>query len=334
VFVFSEPDGAEGWFPSNDHPLDRATVRIAATVPAGMTVVSGGDGTSSQNPDGTSTFVWMMSDPVAPYLVPLAIGVFDSRAEAPAGPVPITTWYPAGMAGPELAPFTRQAGIIELLSAWFGPYPFGSAGALIVEDPALPAALETQTLPTYATASLVLGTEVIAHELTHQWFGDDVALARWSDIWLNEGFATFGQWLWVEHDTGPAGYDVRVREAYMQMSGLAAVANGMDPAEAAARARTAFPPPASPRGSDLFNPSVYLRGGLALVALRDQVGDTTMRRIMGTYASAFAGEAVTTDDFLGVVDDVAGSRAVRLVRSWIYDRAIPAMPERGLAPPA
>ncbi len=332
VFVFSEPDGAAGWFPSNDHPTDRAPVELSVTVPGGWDVVSGGSLVAVEAVDqGLFRHTWHMRDPVAPYLVPLAIGRFDSRQE-PGDSISITTWFPDDWEGATLEPFALQAEMISFFESRFGEYPFESAGALIV-DSDFRAALETQTIPTYTTASLLLGEQLVAHELAHQWFGNAVALGQWDDIWLNEGFATMAQWLWQEHRYGVDVYDGQVVNAHSIISGARLVEEGVDAEEAVRRAANAFPPPDFPRLGDLFNASVYLRGGLALVALRDRVGDDRFFDFVRTYVRAGSGGAVTTEWFLDLVEAELGTGAAKTVSTWVTAPRIPDLPERGLFSP-
>ncbi len=332
VFVFSQPDGAAGWFPANDHPVDRATFTLTVTVAEGWEVVSGGTLESTVAlEDGLVRYTWVMSDPVAAYLVPLGIGRFDSRDDSE-GDLPITTWFPEGWTGATLEMFEKQAEMIAFFEEVFGPYPFESAGALIV-DSDFRGALETQTIPTYSTISLAFGEAIVAHELAHQWFGNSIVLAQWDDIWLNEGFATFAQWLWLEHSHGTDVYDGEVANAHRTISGAMFVENGMPVDEAPAAAIRAFPPPDFPRQGDMFNTSVYLRGGLTLVALRDTVGDDVFFDFLAAYARAGTGQPVTTEWFMEFLAAELGPAAADLVRSWISEPQVPDLADRGLSSP-
>lgn len=299
-FLFSQPDGASGVFPVNDHPTDRANVRLAITVPAPNVVVSAG-GRLPLAPGDDPTIHRFEIAEVAPYLIPLAVGPF----------VPVTsedgtvTWIGDGA---ELPPgFDRQAEILAFMEDELGPYPFASAGSVVV-DANLPVALETQTLPTYTRVSAAWGEPVIAHELAHQWFGNRITLGQWDDIWLNEGFATFMTWRWMEHDLGRDTYESEVRRAWDTV--------------AAANA----PPPDHPPGQDLFNLSVYQRGGLALVALREFVGDERFFGFLREYVAAFSDEVVTTERFLTFVLVVLGPDAEDLLIAWIQDPELPPNP--------
>lgn len=328
VYVIDEPDGAQSWFPANDHPRDAATFTITLSVPPGYdTVTSGLPISGLDDPDLPD--IWNIPEQTATYLVAMAVGHFRHEVLTPAGPVGLTLWYPPDINQGLLEPFRHQAEMIDLFSDRFGAFPFDRYGALIIEDPGLGGALETQTLSTFGTPILPLGEQLVAHEMAHQWFGDTVRLENWSDVWLNEGFATFAQWLWLEHRDGQAAYNQAVANAYDLMSGASLAEGSQGPALAMMR----FPPPIRPVPNDLFNRSVYLRGGLALVAVRDEVGDDTMWEILTQWHERYGGATATTADFEGLVTELAGPSAAETLADQLSSPLPPAMPTRGLAPP-
>lgn len=330
-YLFSQPDGAQSLFPVNDHPLDRADVELTITVPDGLEVISGGELVAEATVGGETSVTWSMDD-IAPYLIPLGIGDFELVSDREVDGVRYDVWASSALSElPQLDVFDAQPDIVAFFEERFGRYPFDRAGALVVDDE-LAAALETQTIPTYTRVSVGWGEVVVAHELAHQWFGDWIALAQWDDIWLNEGFATFAHWLWIEERQGSDAYDREIVDAYETFSGARFAAGGADPADAVERAIDAFPPPDHPRASDLFNPSVYERAGLTLVAMRDRVGDEAMFEFTRTYAQRLGGGTTSTQQFLDVVDEVLGSDVAALAERWIGDPLPPAMPERGLSP--
>ena len=331
VYVIDQPDGAASWFPANDHPLDPATFTITLEVPPSYDTVTSGVPIEGLD-DPARPDVWEIPEPTPTYLVALAVGDFERIEQEPADDVELTLWYPAdGVSADELAPFDAHGEMLEFFGEQFGPYPFDRFGALVVDDPDLAAALETQTLPTYGAPTLSLGEQIVAHELAHQWFGNSVRLAEWDDIWLNEGFATYAQWSWVEHSVGVEAYDRAVAEAYALMSG-AAFAVDRSEEEAARIAQDQFPPPSQPSTDDLFNASVYLRGGLALVGLRDVVGDQAMTDLLRTWYSMSEGEAVVSGRFEALVADELGAEAADVLDAHLQDPLPPAMPERSLRP--
>jgi aminopeptidase N len=202
VYVLSEPDGAEGWFPVNDHPLDKATYTFRLTVPAGDTAVANGLPAGQISHGATTTYIWQEDSPMASYLATVAIGRFVARRSTGPGGLPLLSYYPPDLASRAQAVFAQVPRMIAYFQSLLGPFPFESYGTILM-DADLPYALETQTRSLFGRGVLTYiperAAEGISHELAHQWFGDSVSLKTWRDIWLNEGFATYLSWLWLEH---------------------------------------------------------------------------------------------------------------------------------------
>jgi aminopeptidase N len=313
AFVLSEPEGASTWFPANDHPLDKAPFTVAVTAPDGLEVAANGL-LQQKVPtgDGRTRWVFDQAGPMAPYLATVVIGqlVFE-QAQGPNGVV-VRNAFDESLATDASVDFARTPEMIEVFNGLFGPYPFAVAGAVVV-DQFTGVALETQTMSLFGSEIVSgdrQGETIIAHELAHQWFGDSVSVARWQDIWLNEGFATYAQWLWDEH-TGQGTADQAAR-------GLAgAMADNED---------LALPPPGDPGPDQLFAASVYERGALTVHALRLTVGDEAFFEILRTWTSEFADRSATTDDFIAVAERVSGRQLDDLFRSWLYEEPVPALP--------
>ncbi|MFQ5966865.1 MAG: M1 family metallopeptidase [Acidimicrobiia bacterium] len=320
LVAIDQPNGASSWFPSNDHPLDRAQFRLSMTVPADREVVSAGDLQSVEEGASTSTYVWETVEPMPPYLLPFAIGRFEEvEGEGPDG-LPLTFYYEEGLDSSVRAGFSQMGRMIELFESLFGPYPFDRAGALVVGSGAF-VALETQPIHTYTHTILeepLIGPQpVIAHETAHQWFGDWVAVADWNDIWLNEGFATYAEYLWAEEVGGIERANGQISLDYAGFSGFA-------------EEQQLSPPGNIPSRPDMFSASVYVWGGFTLVALRDEVGDEVFFDILRTWVERYGGSNATTDDFLALVEEKGGAEARDLVRRWLFSPTLPPLTARGL----
>jgi aminopeptidase N len=207
LWSMQEPYGAYTWFPCSDHPSDKALYDVAITAPAGWAGVSSGRLVATETgPAGRTTNRWHATEPIATYVVAFAVGPYTRHdLTGPAG-VPITLWVPADFA--DMLSLVRQApDMLSWLAARLGPYPFSTAGVVIVPDPS---AMETQTMVTMGLLPGSRGQSVLLHELAHQWFGDAVAPRTWRDLWLNEGFAIYFQMLW-EIDRQGADLDRTLR---------------------------------------------------------------------------------------------------------------------------
>ncbi len=215
VIVLSEPIGAQGWFPSNDHPSDKALFTYEITVPKDYEVAANGMPDKPLENGANITYGFSINKPMATYLATVNIGKFKTVEQTGPNDLPIVNYFPTDFTDPNKA-FTRQPEILKFLSDKFGPYPFDVSGGIVVNRQ-LGVALETQTRPIYGLDTSEL---VVVHELTHQWFGDSLSVASWDQIWLNEGFATFAELLWTEHDGGKDALQKAVRERYDGLQGV------------------------------------------------------------------------------------------------------------------
>lgn len=314
IFVLSEPDGSASFYPVNDHPLDKATYTFIVTVPKPFEVAANGVLTETTDEGDASTYRFELRDPMASYLATININDFDTEAMKSDEGVPIRNYYAASL-GPEYrAPFARQGEMLDYFAELFGPYPFEVYGSLVM-DTTFGAALENQTMSIFGVDMVdpgdIEGTEdVVAHELAHQWFGDSVSVADWSDIWLNEGFATYSEGLWIEHREGRDALEEWFDFLYDEVE----------------RYPEFFPPPGNPLADDLFNGGVYIRGGLTLHALRLKVGDDAFFKIIRTYYERFKDGNASTDDFIQVCEEVSGKDLQAFFDAWLYDETLPAKP--------
>jgi aminopeptidase N len=292
----------------NDHPLDKATYTIEVTAPERLAVVSNGVPAGTTRSAGWATSTWQVRAPMASYLSTLAIGNYRiSRGTHRGKPMitAVSSRLPRGQADRAMA---RTGEIADFLEQRFGPYPFDAYGGIVIDDDRVGFALETQTRPIYSAGFFDSGdgTWVVAHELAHQWYGDSVSIRHWQDIWLNEGFATYGQWLWVEHTNGRTTQQ-QFDEEYEALRNWAV-------------------PPADPGSGELFGAAVYRRGAMTLHALRKRVGDDDFFRTLRTWAAERRNGNATTADFIAVAERVSGEPLRPLFDAWLYGKVRPAKP--------
>ncbi|XXG08007.1 M1 family metallopeptidase [Micromonospora sp. SH-82] len=311
AIALGQPESASSWFPVNDHPSDKATYDFEITVPEGLTAVSNGVPQGRSSADGWTTWKWAERVPMASYLSTVVIGRFRvSTGEHKGRPVyhAVSTGLPKGPADESIAATVRVADYLETL---FGPYPVQAYGGVAIADHRIRYALETQSRPVYGPSFFAQGSnvEVVVHELAHQWFGNSVALTRWSDIWLNEGFATYAEWLWREHDGGPRvqqTFDARYAEASPQLWST---------------------PPGRPGPENLFSESVYQRGAMTVHALRLAVGDDAFFRILKTWAAEKRDANATTDEFVALAERISGKQLDDVFDPWLYGTRRPTHPQ-------
>ncbi len=311
VFVAGEPGGAAGWYPVNEHPLDKATYTIRITVEQPWEVAANGVLVDTVEEGGAVTYTWEASDPAAPYLVTVAIGDFDVQTAATSSGVPIRNYFAVGTPQSAIRSFDRLPEMLDYFETVFGPYPFEVAGA-VVHDLPLNFALETQTLVLFGSDFVDEG--VIAHEMSHQWFGDSVSLKGWQHIWLNEGFATYASNLWLEHLEGEAAAQEQMADYYetVAQGGFRPIAIG------------------DPGPNSLFSGQVYVRGALTLYALRQRVGDEAFFGTLQGYTDRYYHANASTDDFIAVAEEVSGQQLDEFFQDWLYEEAVPDIPEAGL----
>ncbi len=337
VAALGEPTGASVWFPVNEHPLDKATYTFHVTVRKPLVAVANGTLESvTDNPDDPSeaVYVWQMDQPMASYLAILAIGAYTRQDTKSPNGIPIRNYFPIINVLDGEQAFAKQGDMIDFFSSIFGAYPFDVYGALVIDTP-IGFSLETQSLTTFTPrvmdASLqgnsVNGEGTIAHEMVHQWFGDHVSVKSWQDIWLNEGFATYGSWLWFEHAYGREVLDSIVQSSDDALDGKALRDKGQS-ADQVRQALLQFAITGDPTPDKIFDTAgVYYRGALVLHALRLTIGDEAFFSTLKTYQQKFGYANAATADFIAVAEQVSGKSLDDFFQHWLYDPIIPEMPQ-------
>ncbi|MFI0963892.1 M1 family metallopeptidase [Streptomyces sp. NPDC021080] len=308
-----EPTGSMAWFPGDHHPFDKASYDIRITVPKGLQAVSNGELTRESTKDGRTTYAWHTAEPMASYVATLAIGRYDiTRSTAKNGLPVYVAVDPTQKRASE-----KVLGQIPEVVDWeeynFGPYPFSSTGAIVDRPDDAGYALETQTRPVFPGAT---DTRTLVHELAHQWFGDSVTPKSWRDMWLNEGFATYAEWLWQEDHGGDSAekiFDSLYKGEYYEP---------VDSSEV-----WAFPPADPPSAAQISDPPVYYRGAMVLQKIRQLVGDDTFYDIVQGWAAAHRHANADTADFTAYVEKTAPDEDFSGIwKDWLYGKGKPAHP--------
>ncbi|GAA5128839.1 M1 family metallopeptidase [Alloalcanivorax gelatiniphagus] len=317
VVTMNEPHMAPWWFPSNDHPLDKALVDVRIRVPNGREVVSNGHLRGRKVGRDSTQWHWSADEPMVPYLAFFAAGDFAiERGKHQGLPwlVAVSKRLSARDQAASMRLMKKTPDVVADLEKDLGDYPFSITGGITTGlNPGF--ALENQTRPTYPAVGSSY-TSLVVHEIAHQWFGDDVAVQHWSDIWLNEGFATFMEWRWAETHGGRSGAAI-LRSYYDNVA-----------------ADTDFWKVSigDPGAAKVFDSAVYGRGGMTLQALRNRVGDEVFWQIVRAWLREQAGGNGSTSEFEALAARVSGQDLSGFFTAWLRTPTKPAKTaDNGLA---
>ncbi|MBN9742092.1 peptidase M1 [Amycolatopsis sp. A1MSW2902] len=320
ALVASQPVGAPSWFPCNDHPADKASYRIAVATSSPYLVAATGNLVSRYQSASTTKWVFERPEPTSTYLVSVQIGRYEDLELSSGAWVPGTAVdRPGGVAQRAAVPprlrrafardFGRQGRMMDALEEWFGPYPFGEY-VVVVTDDDLDDPIEAQGMAIFG-ANHVDGKRtherLVVHELAHQWFGNSLTVADWRHIWLNEGFATYAEWLWSERAGGESA-EALARGWYARV-----------------RAKPADVTIGDPGVSRMFDERVYKRGGLTLHALRGEMGDSAFFALVKAWAVENRHGAVTTEGFVALAESYAGRSLGEFFAAWLGRVGLPSL---------
>jgi aminopeptidase N len=311
IYSLSEPYGSSDWFPCKDNPADKAdSSDVSITADPYFVSVSNGILTGTiLNNDGTKTYRWKNRYPIAPYLISVTCSNYTQYNNyfkySPNDSMLVShfvqpdNFTPTIKARLDLTPamlrtFTEKFGPYPFLKEKYGHAEFGWGGGM-----------EHQTCSSMGA----YGESLIAHELAHQWFGDKITCQNWEHIWLNEGFATYGEALWAEATRGKAGYDAFITGQL----------------ERAKLSKGSIFVRDITNVSNIFNSNrTYGKGCCVLHMLRGIVGETAFATILKTYAtSKHAYNNATTEDFQAIAEAVSGQKLDYFFKQWIYGENFP-----------
>jgi aminopeptidase N len=310
VVTMNQPHMAPWWYPSNDHPSDKATFDIRVNVPRAKRVISNGVRVSRKVSGNRATTHWRMSDPMTTYLAFFAAGDFRMETGHTRTGIryynAVSNRLPAGDRTRAARMLRRTSGITEWLQRQLGDYPFASTGGLVTSLP-VGFALENQTRPTYGSW---IYPGVIVHEVAHQWFGDSVSVRRWRDIWINEGFATYAEVFYGAAHGGPSvnTWLQRSYDSWCRESGSSFWRLDLD----------------DPGAARVFHPAVYERGAMVLAALRNRIGGTDLLRVLRTWVRDHRDGNASVAQFETLAETVSGEQLDGFFDAWLRSGAPPA----------
>ena len=310
ISTLSEPFGAPTWWPCKDDPADKAdSVFLNITVPENLVVASNGLLKAvTPAPDNRHTYSWETRYPISNYLVSLAISNYaefnDWYVSASGDSMPLVYYvYPEHLAAAQ-EDFSVTDEMISAFAEIYGEYPFieEKYGMAIFS---WGGAMEHQTMTSYGSG-LITGNHtydwINAHELAHQWFGDLITMKRWSHIWLNEGFASYSEAMWMESLYGKTAY-----HNYLASQDPGFFSGSLFVTD-------------STNENALFSNTVYDKGSWALHMLRGVLGDSLFFAGIRSYAtdSSLVFGNATTEDFRDICEAVSGMDLDWYFDEWVY----------------
>ncbi len=305
IWTLSEPYGASDWWPCKDTPADKPdSADIWITVDKSMIPVSNGTLVDTIDNGRTHTYKWHSQYPIAQYLISLAITNYDLYTnEYIVGKDTMKLYhynYPENVTDYRIGQLDKTIDMLKVFSEKYGPYPFFKEKYGHAEF-SWGGAMEHQT----CTSIGYYGTDIIAHELAHQWFGDKITCKDWHHIWLNEGFATYSEAVYTESRFGESGYKNAI-EGEMSRAKNAYGSLWVQNIESV---------------NEIFSSNrSYSKGAVVLHMLRGILGTKVFFDVLKTYVadSALAYGVAVTEDFQRVAETVSGLDLNYFFQEWVY----------------
>lgn len=312
VYTLSNPDAGRYYWPCYDHPWDKALVDWNITLREDWLAAANGIRSGiTDNGNGTRTHHWVSSSPIATYVVGFAAAPYIEFLQQ-AGDLPIQNFVTPGQLNHAQVDFANLPAMIAYFSSVYGPYPFEKYGHMVVPMTTY-AAMEHQTMTTFGAAYLTGDQHyesIVAHELTHQWYGNLVTPITMREVWLKESFATYGEFLWEAHHSGwQAGCDYlrdEIQQYYISWSN----SNG---------AQTIF----DPDYNMMFAPPTYEKSASVLHMLRLKLGNDVWFNFIRSILNNFSGGNINTVEFIDLAEQASGQDLTQFFQQWIYSPGIP-----------
>ena len=317
IGVACETEGARIWFPCKDHLSDEPdSVRLRMTVPGGLQVVSNGIMESHTSQSGTETFTWITHYPVNIYNITFYAGVFRHFSDTMTtsqGLLKLDYYVLPENYQKAREHFRQVKVVIDSFTGYFGAYPWMKDGYKLIEDPF--GGMEHQTAIAYGSGYRNLpalgGDDMIVHETAHEWWGNAVSVSDFSDIWLQEGFATYSEILFAEKEKS---YESSLLYARYY---IASMINNKLP--------VVGPPDVSywdNRDNDVYN-----KGAMVLHTVRNIINDSTLffDILQAFYSEHAAKSHVTTTDFIDLVERKTGKDWSNFFKVYLYQREVPVL---------
>jgi aminopeptidase N len=321
IWTQGEPEDNHRWFPCYDYPDDKATTEQYITTGSNEIAISNGALVeTTNNPDGTRTFHWVMRQPHSTYLTSLVVGDYVRLTDAYKN-VSLEYYTYRGTEKTALRAFSATPEMMRLFTNLFNyEYPYDKYAQTIVQAFFF-GGMENITATTHADSEILYSTgeaeleatqDLISHELSHSWFGDLVTCKSWKHLWLNEGFATFMEAVFKEHKNG--------RDEYLRLMNENA---RLYLAEDQTKYRRPIVYDRYRTPSDLFDATLYQKGGFIIHMLREVVGDEIFWKAVNRYLNEFKHESVETADLQRVFEETSGKRLDWFFDQWVYKAGFP-----------
>jgi aminopeptidase N len=320
IWTQGEAEDTRFYLPTYDYPNDRLTTDTYLVVPKGWETISNGRlASKSPAPGGTVVWHWVQDAPLSTYLISIVAGEFDHTSDTWRG-IPLSYYAPRGRGDRIPVTFDHTRAMLDFFSATFGvPYPWPKYAQVAVDE-FTEGGMENTSATTLAARALVnpaLAAEhpmreddLVSHELAHQWFGDLVTCRDWTNLWLNEGFATLAEYIWEEHEYGREEADfTRWNEARNWL----------------ADDRVYSVPIVNSNFTDSmqYAPNVYAKAGLVLYSLRQELGPAQFYAGLKHYLEKYRGRDVITADLITALDESTSHNVDRFFQQWIYGAGAP-----------